>query len=138
VFALHFSSSHLSPAWAVLIPALEDYHSPARLVALTRRAVVVLEDASAYKRRRWTAQREQVQRYDLSAISSVQLSYSLVGSGLHLFLPQADGSLQDCLLPFHSPAMGWFQPLFTRLRLLLSGPTQQPSDPSGSSHAMRR
>jgi hypothetical protein len=120
---------------SALVPALEDSHNPARLVALTRRAVVVLEDTSTHQRRKRTAQREQIQRYDLSAISSVQLSYSLVGSGLRLFLPQSDGSLQDCLLPFHSPAMAWFRPLFTRLRLLLSGPTQWPSNPNSSPHA---
>jgi hypothetical protein len=126
---------------SALVPALEDYHSPARLVALTRDAVLVLEEARTHlhgSQRRQTHQKEQIQRYDLEAISSVQLSYSLVGSGLHLFLPQADGSVQDCLLPFHSPAIAWFRPLFTRLRLLLSGPTRTCAETSPSPGGMVR
>jgi hypothetical protein len=50
---------------SALVPALEDYHSPARLVALTRHAVLVLQEAHMHQhgsRRKRTDQREQVQR----------------------------------------------------------------------------
>ena len=64
----------------------------------------------------------QVQRYELATISSAQLRYSLVGSSLSLFVPQLDGQTHQQVIPFHSPAIAWFLPLFTRLRVALSGP----------------
>jgi len=104
---------------SVAVPALEEYHSPARLIALTRRAVLVLPTREGRGRAEDTV---QVQRYDLSALTSVQLRSSLVGSGLSLFVPQASGPVQRIVVPFHSPALAWFVPLFTRLRVALSGP----------------
>src|SRR6266568_1325168 len=107
------------------VPALEDYRSPARLVALTRRAVLVIEDAKGKFGSRTGAeenQTEQVHRYDLATISSAQLRQSLLGSSLSIFVPQPEGHVQRHVFPFHSPAIAWFLPLFTRLRLLLSTP----------------
>jgi len=110
--------------WA-LVPALEDYKSPARLIALTCRELLVIEDVGQKAGRlavKQGGQAETVHRYDLSSISSAQLRYSLLGSGLSIFVPQADGSARQHVLPFHSPAIAWFLPLFTRLRLLLGNP----------------
>jgi hypothetical protein len=67
----------------------------------------------------------RVQHYKLAQISSVQLSYSLLGSDLRLYVPQPDGTTRERLIPFHSPAAAWFLPLFTRLRLLLRAPLSQ-------------
>jgi hypothetical protein len=110
---------------SALVPSLEDYKSPARLVALTHFALVVIEDAGG-KFHRASASRvshaEHVQRYDLATISSAQLRHSLLGSSLSIFVPQPDGRTQQHVFPFHGPAIVWFLPLFTRLRLLLSGP----------------
>ncbi|HJT57241.1 MAG TPA: hypothetical protein VJ761_12150 [Ktedonobacteraceae bacterium] len=110
---------------SALVPALEDYASPPRLVALTRHALLVIEHG-AEKHRPFTAtradQHEHVQNYELAAISSAQLRYSLVGSSLSIFVPGPSGHTQQQVIPFHSPAIAWFLPLFTRLRLLLSEP----------------
>jgi hypothetical protein len=106
---------------SALVPALEDYKSPARLVALTRRALVVVEDTGSTSPRSAGAQ-EYVQRYDLAAVSSAQLRYSLLGSSLSIFEPQPTGRAKQHVFPFHSPAIARFLPLFTRLRLLLGGP----------------
>ncbi len=106
---------------SALVPALDDYKSPARLVALTRSALYVLEDVSS-KSRRSPEEREHIQRYDLTTLSSAQLHYSLLGSSLSIFVPELGGRAQQHIFPFHSPAIAWFLPLFTRLRLLLSGP----------------
>ncbi len=106
---------------SALVPALEDYKSPARLVALTRRALFVLEDEGLTSPRSTGAQ-EHMHRYDLAIISSAQLRYSLLGSSLSIFVPQPAGHAQKYLVPFHSPAIARFLPLFTRLRQLLSGP----------------
>jgi hypothetical protein len=110
---------------SALVPALEDYKSPARLMALTRNALIVIED-TVKKSRRSTGglegQTKEVHRYDLTTISSAQLRYSLVGSSLSIFVPQPVGHAEHCVLPFNSPAIAWFLPLFTRLRLLLNGP----------------
>jgi len=110
---------------STLVPALEDYKSPARLVALTRSALLVFEDVQGKSRRSiWgqSSQAEQVLRYDLAAISSAQLRHSLLGSSLSIFVPQPDSRTQQYVFPFHSPAIAWFLPLFTRLRVLLSRP----------------
>ena len=107
------------------VPALEDYKSPARLVALTRSAVLVVEDTKGKFGSRTGAegnQTEKVYRYDLATISSAQLRQSLLGSSLSIFVPQPEGHVQRHVFPFHSPAIAWFLPLFTRLRLLLSTP----------------
>ena len=110
---------------SALVPALEDYKSPARLVALTRSALLVIEDANG-KSRRTRASRmdhtELVHCYALATISSAQLRHSLLGSSLSIFVPQDDGHTQQHIFPFHSPAIAWFLPLYTRLRLLLGGP----------------
>ncbi|HEY1349742.1 MAG TPA: hypothetical protein VGF67_08975 [Ktedonobacteraceae bacterium] len=106
------------------VPALEQYRSPAVLVALTRTAVHIFAlpvPASGQGRSAVL----QVQRYPLAQISSVQLSYSLLSSDLRLSLPQADGTTRECLIPFHSPAVAWFLPLFTRLRQALRVPLPQ-------------
>jgi hypothetical protein len=111
---------------SALIPALEDYKSPARMVALTRSALLVIEDASGKSRRTSKADHtEHVHRYALATISSAQLRHSLLGSSLSIFVPQPDGRTQRHLVPFHSPAIAWFLPLYTRLRLLLSGPYRE-------------
>lgn len=106
---------------SAMVPALEDYKSPARLVALTRRTLFVLEDAGS-KSPHATGAQERVHRYDLAAISSAQLRYSLLGSSLSIFVPQSGGRARQQIIPFHSPAIARFLPLFTRLRILLSGP----------------
>jgi len=111
---------------SVLIPALEEFKSPSRLVALTPSALLVCEARNETSRRsnRHSSQQVEARRFDLTGISSAQLRYSLLGSGLSIFVPQPDGRTQQQVLPFHSPAIAWFLPLFTRLRLLLSGPYQ--------------
>lgn len=110
---------------SALVPPLEDYKSPARLVALTRSVLLVIEEAGE-KFHRASASRvshtEHMHRYDLATISSAQLRHSLLGSSLSIFVPQPDGRTQQHVFPFHSPAIAWFLPLYTRLRLLLSGP----------------
>jgi hypothetical protein len=113
---------------SALVPALEDYKSPARLVALTRSALLVIEDANGTSKRASSNRvmhTEHVQRYDLATISSAQLRHSLLGASLSIFVPQADGRTQQHVFPFHSPAIAWFLPLYTRLRLLLSGPYRE-------------
>ena len=110
---------------SALVPALEDYKSPARLVALTRSALLVFEDVQGKSRRSiggQSSQAEQVLCYGLAAISSAQLRHSLLGSSLSIFVPQSDGRTQQYVFPFHSPAIAWFLPLFTRLRVLLTRP----------------
>jgi len=110
---------------SALVPSLEDYKSPARLVALTRSALLVIDEAGG-KFHRTSGSRvshtEHVRHYDLATISSAQLRHSLLGSSLSIFVPQPDGRTQQHVFPFHSPAIACFLPLFTRLRLLLSGP----------------
>ena len=117
-------ASHEEVLVSVVIPALEDYKSPARLIALTRTALLVIEDRQGKNRSasRITEHPMQVHRYDLTTISSAQLRYSLLGSSLSIFVPQSQRQTQKITFPFHSPAIAWFLPLFTRLRLLLSGP----------------
>ena len=110
---------------SALVPTLEDYRSPARLVALTRRTLLVLEDARGTSRRsrgERASQAEHMCRYDLATISSAQLRQSLLGSSLSIFVPRPDGHTQQHVFPFHSPAIARFLPLFTRLRLLLGAP----------------
>jgi inorganic pyrophosphatase len=112
---------------SVAVPALEEYRSPARLIALSRCAVLVLEAEES--RRQQTAggieeSAVKVQRYDLSMLTSAQLRSSLVGSSLSLFVPRMSGPVQRVVVPFHSPALAWFVPLFTRLRVALTGPYQ--------------
>jgi hypothetical protein len=101
------------------VPALEDFKSPARLIALTRNVLIVLEDHHEKSKR---SPVEKVRRFDLTTITSAQLRYSLAGSSLSLFVPDAERGKQY-VFPFHSPAIAWFLPLFTRLRTLLGGPT---------------
>jgi hypothetical protein len=113
---------------SALVPTLEDYKSPARLVALTQSALLVIEDASGKSRRTGAGRvdhTEHVHCYALATISSAQLRHSLLGSSLSIFVPQPDGHTQRHLVPFHSPAIAWFLPLYTRLRLLLSGPFRE-------------
>lgn len=98
----------------VQVPAIEDYHSPARLIALTRQAVLVLAERGR--------QSSQGQRYALADIASAQMRYALAGSSLSLFIPQGEQVAQQIVIPFHSPAIAWFVPLFTRLRVALSSP----------------
>jgi hypothetical protein len=113
-----------------LIPPLEEHKAPARLVALTRRAVLVIDERKhgprAAGEKRGELQEHhagaQISRYELNAITTAQLRYSLLGSGLSLFVPGQRGEAQQISLPFNSPAIAWFLPLFTRLRLLLSEP----------------
>ena len=125
---------------SVLVPALEQYRSPARLVALTRAAILILDGVPERARGRTARAREgalQAQRYPLAQLSSVQLSYSLLGSELRLFVPRLDREAQQIILPFQSPAIAWFLPLFTRLRLALSVPVPQARPPlvqKGSFH----
>jgi len=119
------SRAHDECLASALVPALEDYHSPARLIGLTRQAVLVLEEENAAKRpAAWKKvdQAIRLRRYDLTTLTSAQLRYSLLGSSLSLFLPRASEKTEQVVLPFHSPAIAWFRPLFTRLRVALSGP----------------
>jgi hypothetical protein len=107
------------------VPALEDYKSPARLVALTRRALLVLEEGRGTPGRLRGVpgnQSEHVHRYELTTISSAQLRHSLLGSSLSIIVPQPDGHTQQHVFPFHSPAIARFLPLFTRMRILLGAP----------------
>ncbi len=107
------------------VPALEDYQSPARLIALTRHAVLVFEEENAAKRPAAGNRVDQairLRRYDLTTLTSAQLRSSLLGSSLSLFLPRANERAEQVVLPFQSPAIAWFRPLFTRLRVALSGP----------------
>lgn len=98
------------------VPALEAFKTPARLVALTRRALLVIDDGEI--------QKAQMQRSALTDLSSAQLRYSLLGSALSIVVPQPDDRTRQISIPFNSPAIAWFLPLFTRLRLLLNGPYQ--------------
>ncbi len=110
---------------SALVPALEQYRSPARLVALTRGAVLLLDAPAEHARGRPAAARAaaiQMRRYPLTQLSSAQLSYSLLGSELRLFVPCPESEAQQVIVPFQSPAIAWFLPLFTRLRLALSVP----------------
>ncbi len=110
---------------SVLVPPLEEHKSPARLVTLMRSSLIVVDDVGDKTRRSAKtreAQREKVHKYDLAAISSAQLRHSLLGSSLSVFVPQSDGKTQQHVIPFHSPAIAWFLPMFTRLRQLLGGP----------------
>ena len=109
---------------SALVPALEDFKSPARLVALTRSALLVCEERNDSSRwsGRHAAHQVEMRSFDLAGVSSAQLRYSLLGSSLSIFVPQSDGRAQQHVIPFNSPAVAWFLPLFTRLRLLLSGP----------------
>lgn len=129
--------SHALTAWgeerliSTLVPALEDFKSPARLVALTRHALIVIDErgdkfSHAPLAGEQRAEQGPTHRYDLITISSAQLRYSLLGSGLSIFVPQTDGQTRQHTFPFHSPAIAWFLPLFTRLRLLLSEPYLLP------------
>jgi hypothetical protein len=114
---------------SALVPALESYRSPTRLVALTRQAVLVFNEGEE-KSRGWlyaqNNKRMEEHRYDLAQLSSVQISYSLLGASLRLFEPQQRGKVQHHVIPFQSPAIAWFLPLFTRLRVLLSAPYHTP------------
>lgn len=114
----YISSSSAALLTTALVPALEEYHSPARIVALTRQALLVFDEQDR------TAQQPAVQRhaYALQTLSSVQLRSSLLGASLSLCLPQTNGTTTQIVLPFHSPALALFLPLFTRLRLLLNTP----------------
>lgn len=116
---------------SALVPALEGYKSPARLVALTHCALLIVEDGEQRRRASGHANRSgaRVRRYDIRSITSAQLHYSLMGSGLNISIPNARGSEpQHIALPFHSPAIAWFLPMFTRLRLLLSEPYRQRNE----------
>ncbi|MHB8595684.1 MAG: hypothetical protein ACYDER_02600 [Ktedonobacteraceae bacterium] len=110
---------------SALVPALEDYKSPARLIALTRRELIVI-DTTHESARRWSKtkreQGETIHRFAIDSISSTQLHYSLVGSTLSIVEPQSAGQPFHHIFPFHSPAIARFVPLFTRLSLLLRMP----------------
>lgn len=114
---------------SVLVPALEEYHSPARLIALTNKGVLLLEERSERQspmlgmfRKQDIKRAEAVRSYEFHALSSVQLRISLIGSSLSLFMPQPTQRPALEVIPFHSPASAWFVPLFTRLRMGLSSP----------------
>jgi hypothetical protein len=115
---------------SVLIPPLEDYQSPARQVVLTHQALLVLSEEQADRslvKKRLNGLREDdivhLQRYPLRTLSSVQLRYSLVGSSLSFTVPQPEQRIQRHVIPFHSPAVALFLPLFTRLRSALALPS---------------
>ncbi len=59
----------------------------------------------------------------LSQVSSAQISYALLSASLRLFVPQQQDTARQHVIPFQSPAIAWFLPLFTRLRLLLNAPS---------------
>jgi hypothetical protein len=123
---------------SALVPALETYHSPTRLVALTRQAVLLFDEVEERSRGWLQTPRKKhlhTQRYDLSQVSSVQISYSLLSASLRLFVPQQQGIARQYVIPFQTPAIAWFLPLFTRLRLLLNAPYSscEPSSSRSSS-----
>jgi len=110
---------------SVPVPALEEYHSPARLVALTNQGVLFLDDTWEKQQHGLEKQRRQTEAmryYAINALSSVQLRTSLVASSFSLFVPQPMHRPSMEVIPFHSPAYAWFLPLFTRLRVLLGCP----------------
>jgi hypothetical protein len=110
---------------SALVPALETYHSPTRLVALTRQAILLFDEVEERSGGRWFPSRQKrlvTQRYELSQVSSAQISYSLLSASLRLFVPRQQGITRQYVIPFQSPAIAWFLPLFTRLRLLLNAP----------------
>lgn len=115
---------------SVLVPALEEYHSPARLIALTHQGVLLLEEGGKRHqqmggmfRRQRSEPTEVMRSYNFQLLSSVQLRISLVGSSLSMFIPQSTQRPTLEVIPFHSPARAWFIPLFTRLRVGMSGPS---------------
>lgn len=124
---------------SVLVPAIEEYRSPVRLIILTRQALVVLEEHTA--RPSLTRAHEDgdvvLRRYELHTISSTQLRHSLLGSSLSLFVPQAGDRAEQIVLPFHSPAIAWFEPLFTRLRLALNTPALRSHEKVSQTKAVR-
>jgi hypothetical protein len=103
------------------VPELASYRSPARLVALTRRAVLILEEAGGPRWHRHSG-RHHLLRYAPANISSLELRYSLFGSGLTLFLPQGTAAPIRQDIPFAGPAYALFLPFFTRLRTLMRLP----------------
>jgi hypothetical protein len=110
---------------SALVPALESAHSPTRLVVLTRQAILLFDEVEERSWGwLWTSRKKRLltQRYELSQVSSAQISYSLLSASLRLFVPQRQGTTQQQIIPFQSPAIAWFLPLFTRLRLLLNAP----------------
>ena len=121
----HIGSTQEDVLASALVPALEDYKSPARLIALTRRELIVIGDTHGSARRWPKTKRERggtIHRFDIGALSSAQLHYSLVGSTLSVIEPQPAGQPLHHMFPFHSPAIARFVPLFTRLSLLLRMP----------------
>lgn len=106
---------------SAFVPALEEYQSPHRLIVLTPQEVLVLDE------RRAARSSIQVQRYPLHQLSSAQISYSLLGSNLTLFRPRGTNEPERIVIPFQSPAMTMFLPLFTRLRLLINSPALEQS-----------
>jgi hypothetical protein len=113
------------PLVSVIVSALEDFRTPARIVALTHHALLVIDQQNCEHgndRRHAVNDSALVQRYELATISSVQLRHSLMGSSLSLFIPLPNSRTRQVVIPFHSPAVAWFFPLFTRLRVLLSNP----------------
>lgn len=106
---------------SVLVPALEEYQSPHRLIVLTPQEVLVLDE------RRAARSSIQVQHYPLHQLSSAQISYSLLGSNLTLFRPRGTNEPERIVIPFQSPAATMFLPLFTRLRLLINSPALEQS-----------
>jgi hypothetical protein len=123
---------------SVLVPALVEYQSPPRLVALTRQAVLLFDEAvekRLFLSKRPASGQIVEHRYELPHISSAQLNYSLFGSSLRLFVPHQRNGVQHLDIPFHSPAIAWFLPLFTRLRLLLTSPVHQTQPECASGEA---
>lgn len=121
----HVISTREDVLTSALVPALEDYHSPARLIALTRRELIVIDDMHKSTHRWSKTKREQgetIHRFAIGALSSAQLHYSLVGSTLSIIEPQPAGQPFHHMFPFHSPAIARFVPLFTRLSMLLRMP----------------
>ncbi|WP_151728916.1 hypothetical protein [Thermogemmatispora aurantia] len=106
------------------LPALTEYGSPPRWLALTRRALLVLE-ATGSRAGRWptgTEKDEEPLRLHCVApwnLSSLELRYSLLGSGLTLYEPRAADQVARYDLPFAGPALALVLPLFRRLRTLL-------------------
>ncbi|HVB23859.1 MAG TPA: hypothetical protein VNG51_18120 [Ktedonobacteraceae bacterium] len=121
----HVRSAQEEVLTSTLVPALDDDKNPARLIALTRHELIVIDDTQG-SARRWSktkrAQGETIHRFDIGAVSSAQLHYSLVGSTLSIVEPQPAGQPRHHVFPFHSPAIARFVPLFTRLSTLLRMP----------------
>jgi hypothetical protein len=101
------------------LPALDGYGSPPRWLALTRSGLLVLEAPEGRAVPGRAPGPVLVRCLAPWSLSSLELRYSLLGSGLTLFEPRTPEGLIRYDLPFAGPALALVLPLFVRLRTLL-------------------